>query len=584
MPTINKLPLLGTPSSGDQIPVYAPNSGDARRMSITALTDYMQDTLDLPDNSDEVSFLQSGTGAVTRTVQSKLRDVVSVKDFGAVGDGVTDDTAAIQAANAYAISAKRSLYFPAGDYLFTGSNYAFTTPTNQGIEWIGEAGNTKITISANGVIFNVRSNFSARFIVSGINFNVINPTTNNNATVFYIANSTFWGASFYFENCIFTGVTNCSIHAIRAFSSGAKNCSFLGRSAYSSTSGLLTTYDDAGVRLWGADGTLTVQDHSFSNLNRFENCFFGSNRYGVDGWGIYKTTFSNCTFEPHYIGLINRVNTGGAAGNVSSADKSGYAVGEVTVDNCWFEQIFKYAISNVDINPVTGADVNPTFKSTLKTVNVNNYYVTQALKKPALYDITQGEGVRSVLVSDGSPPVGFDFFYAFTNNPDLIYYRYSESEALNTPRIRAFNGISFGTNTAASQTLKSYEEGSFTPQVLIGATAQTVTPTGRYTKVGNLVHFEISFYQAGFSESGTGNLSIAGLPFVIENTDSVGNASVGYFEGYNGTEFAFVRLIKNTATGTIRKGGANQGPNVTDADLSASTFLLQISGSYRTAS
>jgi hypothetical protein len=116
MPTINKLPLLGTPSSGDQLPVYAPNSGDARRMSITALTDYMQDTLDLPDNSDEVSFLQSGTGAVTRTVQSKLRDVVSVLDFGADPTGVADSTAAIQAAQ----QASKYVYVPPGDYSVSG--------------------------------------------------------------------------------------------------------------------------------------------------------------------------------------------------------------------------------------------------------------------------------------------------------------------------------------------------------------------------------------------------------------------------------------------------------------------------------
>lgn len=45
-----------------------------------------------------VGFIQSGTGAVSRTTQAKARDFVNVKDFGAVCDGTTDDVAAFQAA------------------------------------------------------------------------------------------------------------------------------------------------------------------------------------------------------------------------------------------------------------------------------------------------------------------------------------------------------------------------------------------------------------------------------------------------------------------------------------------------------
>jgi hypothetical protein len=52
----------------------------------------------LPISSSSVTYLPAGTGAVATTVQAKLRQYVSVKDFGAVGNGVADDTAAIQAA------------------------------------------------------------------------------------------------------------------------------------------------------------------------------------------------------------------------------------------------------------------------------------------------------------------------------------------------------------------------------------------------------------------------------------------------------------------------------------------------------
>lgn len=63
--------------------------------------------------SEQVTFLAAGSGATQRTALEKFRDVVSVKDFGAVGDGTTDDTAAVQAA----IAAASSVWFPAGTYI-----------------------------------------------------------------------------------------------------------------------------------------------------------------------------------------------------------------------------------------------------------------------------------------------------------------------------------------------------------------------------------------------------------------------------------------------------------------------------------
>ena len=83
-------------------------------------------------SSNLVSYTPAGSGAVQTTVQSKLRETVSVKDFGAVGDGVTDDTAAIQAA----IDSGLPFTIPWGSYLVTDS---LEIDETKGCTIVGEA-------------------------------------------------------------------------------------------------------------------------------------------------------------------------------------------------------------------------------------------------------------------------------------------------------------------------------------------------------------------------------------------------------------------------------------------------------------
>jgi len=105
-------------------------------------------------------YTPSGSGAVARTLQSKFDESVSVKDFGAVGDGVTDDTAAFNAVIAYLNSVGTNgaytgdgfkIHIPRGEYyLPTGLDVI----TVDGVHWVGDGRDATVIYGEAGSIFN----------------------------------------------------------------------------------------------------------------------------------------------------------------------------------------------------------------------------------------------------------------------------------------------------------------------------------------------------------------------------------------------------------------------------------------------
>lgn len=116
-------------------------------------------------NASAIAYDPPGAGAVATNVQARLRELHSVTDYGAVGDGVTDDTAAIQAGiDAVATAGGGDLYFPPG--VFATDELSITSPrvrlVGAGAGWFSgthtERGTTLLYIgAAAGVVLTLSS-------------------------------------------------------------------------------------------------------------------------------------------------------------------------------------------------------------------------------------------------------------------------------------------------------------------------------------------------------------------------------------------------------------------------------------------
>jgi hypothetical protein len=95
----------------------------------------------------QVTSKLAATGSTVRGLDDKLAELVSVKDFGAVGDGVADDTAAIQAFFTYVTTNGCSGVIPEGDYLIVSRISITLGPKGFSVEGGGVEGTRFIVAS-----------------------------------------------------------------------------------------------------------------------------------------------------------------------------------------------------------------------------------------------------------------------------------------------------------------------------------------------------------------------------------------------------------------------------------------------------
>ena len=84
---------------------------------------YVFSTLAASNGSSLVGYTQGSTNAVATTVQTKLRQFVSVQDFGAVGNGIANDTAAVQAFFNYIAANNVNTAYCNGKFLISSGVY-----------------------------------------------------------------------------------------------------------------------------------------------------------------------------------------------------------------------------------------------------------------------------------------------------------------------------------------------------------------------------------------------------------------------------------------------------------------------------
>jgi hypothetical protein len=464
-------------------------------------------------NASDVVYDPEGTGAVATTVQTKLRESVSVLDFGAVGDGVANDTTAIQNAITAAQTSGSGVFLPAGNY-FCGSTGLTISAS---IHLFGENGaniffaagfsGTGLTVNAAYVKlsnFVMSAPYSAS-IPTAIAIDVLQAhIVMFGVRVEPLGSGTYHGFNIGLRLAEYShSIVSCTITAYQyGIYSNVANAVYLtgtGVSAKNSTSG-------AGILMSGGSG------NSIQQCNVEGDSFAG---IYLDDGGTVNSGTGSCAITGCYLeGQVNGIYILGSAtaGGVKGLSINGNFIsssGLVT------------ALNGIVANRVIGLAI---------TGNTINGYQTSG--------ITIGAAATDCLIT--------------ANNISVV----GTEQIINAAATGTFD------------TTGPNDEGTWTPVDASGASLTFTSPGGTYTKIGRMY-----FWQAALVYPSTANASnslIGGLPAVIDAGVNSSGRSGGIVSV---TDSLAVQLMQMDNTATVRpyKTGLVRATN---ADLSGTTLYL----------
>lgn len=321
-------------------------------IGVSNLADELSSTSDNTKGDALVGFRQSNAAgflanATARTVNDKLQETVSVKDFGAVGDGVTDDYAAIQAAVAYINSqGGGTLVFPNGTYFV--NHFIDTNPASpNGIQSFTFANCNGLVIDGQGSTVQMKGGW----------------VMTNDYSIGPFSYSYKRSIGFYFSSCDNMEIRNFSVDGgaatiTRGAGLNAENQSHgIGIEAcYNVTcTGVSAKYcctDGIYISsLSGAPGSKISKNVNFTRCQSTNNA-----RQGMSIVQMRRGTFTECTFSN--IGASHTGTFGGfspSAGvdiepNVNNLEDK---TGDITFVNCSFANSdgYDFICSNATSTP-----------------------------------------------------------------------------------------------------------------------------------------------------------------------------------------------------------------------------------------